>query len=180
MAGWIALGCSCDISYVCAEHMHKSLSSLLSCYACGTPEDDFDMDRGESLEASGTSTESSKPTGIDASTTESDGLPPFDIEEDDGGGHFAFDKDSNEDEDGEFFEAQEGHLPTMPGYDESVSRNRNCFSEPDISIFSVRGIDYFESSRKKKKVQSGPFLLRARGCDLFLFERSEECDLSNR
>jgi Protein ENHANCED DISEASE RESISTANCE 2, C-terminal len=62
-------------------------------------------------------------------------------------------------------------LTTLPRYPVAETRDKNCWSEPPISIFSVRGANYFVS---KKKVQSGPYLLRARGCDLFLNNKEDK------
>lgn len=53
-------------------------------------------------------------------------------------------------------------FPTLPRYPDSES---NCWSEPCHEIYSVRGENYLQDSQK---VQSGPYLLRARGCDLLL------------
>jgi hypothetical protein len=55
-----------------------------------------------------------------------------------------------------------GHLPTLPRF--PVLKNKNCWSEPENS-YKVRGPGYFVDG---KKVASGKYLLRARGCDLFL------------
>lgn len=58
-------------------------------------------------------------------------------------------------------------LPTLPRYPVAAQRNKNCWSEPPVSIFHVRGPDYFDAA-KKKKVPSAPYILAARGADLFL------------
>jgi hypothetical protein len=62
---------------------------------------------------------------------------------------------------------KEGILSTLPRYPVSAQRNKNCWSEPPVSIFHVRGPDYFKD---KKKVPSGKYLMPARGADLFLSE----------
>jgi hypothetical protein len=89
----------------------------------------------------------------------------------------AQENEKDSDEDGlandlnEFLEAQSAtHLPTLARYPVAETRNQNCWSEPPVDIFSVRGPDYFAS---KKKIQSGPYLLQARGCDLFLNNKED-------
>ena len=57
-------------------------------------------------------------------------------------------------------------MPTLPRYPVAESRDLNCWSEPPLDIFRVRGPHYLKD---KKKVPSDPFLMRARGCDLLLF-----------
>jgi len=61
--------------------------------------------------------------------------------------------------------ASEVFFTTMPRFPVAEAKNTNCWSEPDINIFRVRGPTYLNDS---KKIPSGPYLLRARGCDLFL------------
>jgi hypothetical protein len=63
--------------------------------------------------------------------------------------------------------------PTLLRYPVAESRNKNCWSEPPVHIFSVRGPNYFKdkNSKKSKKVPSGPYLLTARGTDIFLFDK---------
>jgi hypothetical protein len=61
--------------------------------------------------------------------------------------------------------------PTLLRYPVTASRNKNCWSEPPVHIFSVRGPNYFQNKNKKKKVTSGPYLLTARGTDIFLFDK---------
>lgn len=56
-------------------------------------------------------------------------------------------------------------LPTLPRFPVSETRDKNCWSEPPVSIFQIRGKDYLSN---KKKEASGPYLLRARGVDLFV------------
>lgn len=56
-------------------------------------------------------------------------------------------------------------LPTLPRFPFIQTKNKNCWSEPPVGIFQVRGPDYTQS---KSKVSSGPYLLTARGCDIFL------------
>lgn len=62
-----------------------------------------------------------------------------------------------------------GTLPTFPRFPVIETKNLNCWSEPNVDIFRVRGQGYLED---KKKVTSGPYLLQARGCDLFLTENA--------
>lgn len=56
-------------------------------------------------------------------------------------------------------------LPTFPRYPVEGQRNKNCWSEPDVSIFHVRSDTYLQD---KKKVPSGQYLMPARGVDIFL------------
>jgi hypothetical protein len=55
--------------------------------------------------------------------------------------------------------------PTLSRFPVAETRNLNCWSEPNINIFYVRGTTYLVD---QKKISSGPYLLPARGCDLFL------------
>jgi Protein ENHANCED DISEASE RESISTANCE 2, C-terminal len=67
------------------------------------------------------------------------------------------------------------YFPTLPRFPVAESHNRNCWSEPPIAIFSVRGRSYFTD---KKKVGSGPYLFPARGSDIFLTDSTDAIDLS--
>jgi hypothetical protein len=60
-------------------------------------------------------------------------------------------------------------LSTFPRFPVEGQRHKNCWSEPPISLFNIRSIEYF-TNRKKPKVTSGPYLLKGRGVDLFLIE----------
>lgn len=66
--------------------------------------------------------------------------------------------------------------PTLPRYPIAATQNKNCWSAPPISIYSVRGPKYLKD---KKKVPSKDYLLSARGCDLFLME-NEKLDIFAR
>mmetsp|Transcript_14619 Transcript_14619/g.19086 ORF Transcript_14619/g.19086 Transcript_14619/m.19086 type:complete len:447 (-) Transcript_14619:296-1636(-) len=66
--------------------------------------------------------------------------------------------------------------PTLPRYPVAATRDKNCWSEPPISIYSVRGQNYLND---KKKVPSSNYLLPALGCDLFLTE-DENLDIGAR
>ena len=66
-------------------------------------------------------------------------------------------------------------IPTLPRYPCLETNNKNCWSESQIQVFSVRGKNYL---RDGKKVPSERYLLRARGCDLFLSDNASDCDLS--
>ena len=68
-------------------------------------------------------------------------------------------------------EVSEKGFPTMPRFPVSETRDKNCWSEPPVNIFSVRGPHYFND---KKKVSSGPYLLQARGCDMLLNSESDK------
>jgi poly(3-hydroxybutyrate) depolymerase len=56
-------------------------------------------------------------------------------------------------------------LPTFPPFVAGSVKAKNCWSQPPLEIFSVRGGNYLQDS---KKVGSGPCLLKTRGCDLLL------------
>ena len=62
-------------------------------------------------------------------------------------------------------------LPTLPRYPVLEQHNKICWSVTAVDKFSVRGPAYF---RDKKKVHSGPYLLEARGLDLFLLEKDQQ------
>lgn len=65
-------------------------------------------------------------------------------------------------------------LPTLHRFPFAETSNRNCWSEPPIKIFSVRGPGYMTD---KKKITAQQYLLAARGCDLFLSDKPSECDM---
>jgi len=56
-------------------------------------------------------------------------------------------------------------FPTLPRFPCSVNGDKHCWSEPSNDIYSVRGPNYLQDGNK---VESGPYLLRARGCDVLL------------
>jgi Protein ENHANCED DISEASE RESISTANCE 2, C-terminal len=56
-------------------------------------------------------------------------------------------------------------FPTLPRYPMGETHDQNCWSEPPEDIFKVRGANYL---RDENKVDSGPYLMRARGSDLLL------------
>lgn len=62
-----------------------------------------------------------------------------------------------------FFDTSES-FPTIARFP-LCTGNRNCWSEPSHEIYCVRGANYLQDGQK---VESEPFLLRARGCDLLL------------
>lgn len=66
-------------------------------------------------------------------------------------------------------------LPTFARYPVVASKNKNCWNEPPVSLFHVRGRNYFVD---KKKIASGPYLFQARGIDLFLADDTNKIDLS--
>ena len=66
-------------------------------------------------------------------------------------------------------------LPTLPRYPVAETRDLNCWSEPPVEIFKVRGKNYLKD---KKKVPSAPYLFSARGCDLLLFPEGQEDNVS--
>lgn len=65
-------------------------------------------------------------------------------------------------------------LPTLHRFPFAETSNRNCWSEPPVNIFSVRGPGYLSD---KKKITAQKYLLAARGCDLFLSDKPSECDV---
>ena len=68
-------------------------------------------------------------------------------------------------------------IPTLPRFPVAETRNQNCFSEPPVSIFHVRGSNYFVD---KKKDESGPYLMPARGCDFFMTENHKSLDFQDK
>mmetsp|Transcript_14542 Transcript_14542/g.26333 ORF Transcript_14542/g.26333 Transcript_14542/m.26333 type:complete len:332 (-) Transcript_14542:298-1293(-) len=60
---------------------------------------------------------------------------------------------------------------TIPRFPVGSQHDKHCWSEPSHSIYSVRGDSYLEDGQK---VESGPYLLRARGCDLLLSSNGSE------
>lgn len=71
---------------------------------------------------------------------------------------------------------EEAHaLPTLQRYPFAENNNKNCWSEPPVDIFKVRGPNYLND---KKKVTANRYLLRPRGCDLFLSDNPNDCELS--
>ena len=100
--------------------------------------------------------------------------------------------DEDDDDDDDFYEAATNSLiiteidandgkgsnlvvPTFTRYPCAETRNKNCWSEPPISIFSVRGSTYCSD---QKKVPSADYLLCARGSDLFLTDCKKPFDLN--
>ena len=72
-------------------------------------------------------------------------------------------------------EEEENALPTLARFPFAETANRNCWSEPPVGIFSVRGAGYLEN---QKKVGARRYLLSARGCDLFLADNPNQCTIS--
>lgn len=77
-------------------------------------------------------------------------------------------------DDNGLIEEQQFALPTLQRYPFAETHNRNCWSEPPVDIFQVRGKDYLTD---KKKVTAKKYLLRARGCDLFLADKPNCCEM---
>ena len=183
-----------------------TLSSLLSCAACGSREDAI-LDEEKDLIMDTTPDRSLLRSRSSGRVTESAG---WDLDESVGSDYDQFEdseratkrgahrrsisdpcldrQDAQEDDlgqpngaqDDEFLDAvasHSAHVATLPRYPVRDTRNRNCFSEPPVSIFHVRGPSYF---RDKKKIKSGPYLLTARGCDLFLVDNKGDCVLKKR
>lgn len=66
-------------------------------------------------------------------------------------------------------------IPTLPRFPYIETNNKNCWSESPISTFTVRGKDYLSD---KKKIPAEKYLLRARGCDLFLSDNASAVEMS--
>jgi len=96
---------------------------------------------------------------------------PFDTAEMEG----ITDKDQQDDMDHGLMEEAENALPTLARFPFAETNNKNCWSEPSVGIFSVRGPDYL---RSKKKITAKRYLLTARGCDLFLSDKPNDCKIS--
>ena len=58
------------------------------------------------------------------------------------------------------------HILTLPRFPVLETKDRNCWSEPSHTIFSIRGHNYLNDP--KNKIPSGPYLFTARGADLIL------------
>lgn len=69
---------------------------------------------------------------------------------------------------------QQFALPTLQRFPFAETHNQNCWSEPPANIFQVRGGNYLAD---KKKVTATKYLLRARGCDLFLSDKPNQIDV---
>jgi hypothetical protein len=191
----------------------ETLSSLLSCFACGSEQEldrplkmtrasvsrrkfsddgpnifrsrsderlvngdsDLDRDSGDDKFEDSEHVDRTSPRHHRRSISD-----PFDTQE-----HTEFALAEDDDND-DFFDAigistrssDQGIISTLPRYPCSATRNKNCFSEPPVSIFHVRGPDYFST---KTKMKSGPYLMKARGCDLFLTDNSQgPCSLETK
>ena len=60
-------------------------------------------------------------------------------------------------------------IPTLPRYPVAETKNTSCWSEPDAGRFKVRGANYLQQTTKRKeKVPSGPYLFKALGADVLL------------
>lgn len=66
-------------------------------------------------------------------------------------------------------------VATLPRFPYAETNNKNCWSETPVKIFSVRGESYLKT---KKKVTATEYLLRARGCDLFVSHGADKVDMS--
>ena len=65
-------------------------------------------------------------------------------------------------------------IPTLPRYPAALStKNTSCWSEPDAGRFKVRGANYLQQTTKRKeKVPSGPYLFKALGADVLLTNKN--------
>jgi hypothetical protein len=70
-------------------------------------------------------------------------------------------------------EKEEHGLPTLARFPFAETQDTNCWSESPLDIFQIRGPDYLKD---KKKVTAQSYLLRARGCDLFLADEPGQCE----
>lgn len=73
-------------------------------------------------------------------------------------------------------EEEEHALPTLQRFPFAETNNKNCWSEPPVGIFHVRGPNYLSDKKKKK---ADKYLLRSRGCDLFLSDKPNKCRISS-
>lgn len=127
-----------------------------------TGDDDIGFDASNNHNDAGDHQQLQRPTHVRAMSD------PFDTQKDDNTER----RDDTTVEDDDFFGkggdlivAAAEELVTLPRFPCSETRNKNCWNEPPVSLFHVRGPKYFNN---KKKVASGPYLLQARGCDLFV------------
>jgi hypothetical protein len=65
-------------------------------------------------------------------------------------------------------------LPTLSRFPFAETNNRNCWSESPANIFHVRGGNYLTDKKKEKATK---YLLQSRGCDLFLSDKPNACDV---
>jgi hypothetical protein len=72
-------------------------------------------------------------------------------------------------------EEEEHALPTLARFPFEETQDTNCWSESPLDVFQVRGPDYLND---KKKVTAQSYLLRARGCDLFLADEPGQCEMA--
>lgn len=92
---------------------------------------------------------------------------PFDAGDDEDIDYSPYHHHQNDHKEGEAGDATE--IPTtLPRFPVSETRDKNCWSEPPVDIFQVRSSDYLSC---KKKYPSEPYLLQARGADLFLSDQ---------
>ena len=72
-------------------------------------------------------------------------------------------------------EEEENALPTLQRFPFAQTQDKNCWSEPNVDIFSIRGPNYLVD---RKKVTAKRYILSARGCDLFLADKPHACNIS--
>lgn len=82
---------------------------------------------------------------------------------------------SSHDDDGLIEEEEENALPTLQRFPFAATQDKNCWSEPPVTIFHIRGADYFQN---KKKMMAKRYLVQARGCDLFLSDNPGNVKIS--
>lgn len=70
---------------------------------------------------------------------------------------------------------EDAALPTFNRFPFAETKNRNCWDEPPHSVFMIRGPNYLSD---KQKIACQQFLMRARGCDLFLSDHPEKIDMA--
>ena len=70
-------------------------------------------------------------------------------------------------------EEEEHALPTLARFPFAETQDTNCWSEPPVDIFRVRGPGYLKD---KKKVMAQHYLLHTQGCDLFLADKPGQCE----
>lgn len=93
-------------------------------------------------------------------------------------------EEEDEDDDALFFDAETAPtntestfiIPPLPRYPVADTRDnkKNCWSEPPVSIFTVRGVNYFTDHKKQP---CDNYVLQARGSHIFLTDSKTTVNL---
>lgn len=169
------------------EHLSATFSA---CYICGFDEVDTTNMRRASTSRRSTQLTSPPPRSR-SSERHSQRLQPFSDDEDEEQREDAHTRRRHVRAMSDPFDSQDDNvaavvgaalldhdvLPTMPRFPLAATRNKNCWSEPPVNIFQVRGPYYFSD---KKKIVSDTYLLQPRGCDLFLSDKASPVEIEDK